>query len=137
MAKSAEAPATTSPADGPRKTVFRWLLPALALVISLGLSFGAYKLAAYSWDQVVSYQSPYTSMSGADFSGVRPDLEEPVPNATARRVVLVVIDGLRDDTSRLMPSISALRARGADVALTVPQPSLSFPTWTTIVSGAP
>jgi hypothetical protein len=51
--------------------------------------------------------------------------------------VLVLIDGLRDDASRTMASISGLRARGADVRLTAPQPSLSYPTWTTIMSGAP
>ena len=125
----------------PRRTraraLVRWLVPALALVASLGLSYGAYLLASYSWDQVVSYESPYTSMSGADFSGVRPSLTDPIPGAEPRRVVMVVIDGLRDDASRTMASISALRARGADVRLTVPEPSLSYPTWTTIMTGAP
>ncbi|MBN1192985.1 MAG: alkaline phosphatase family protein [Coriobacteriia bacterium] len=120
-----------------RPSFLRWLLPLILLAISLGLSYGAYRLASYSWDQVVSYRSPYTSMSGADFSGIRPDLTDPIPDAEPRRVVLVLIDGLRDDASRTMGSISGLRARGADVSLTVPQPSLSYPTWTTIMSGAP
>jgi hypothetical protein len=119
------------------RRVLRWVLPALALVCSLALAYGSYLLASYSWDQVVSYESPYTSMTGADFSGVRPSLSEPVPGATPRRTVLVLIDGLRDDASRTMASISGLRARGADVRLTAPQPSLSYPTWTTIMSGAP
>lgn len=114
-----------------------WVFPLVALVISLGLSFGAYRLAAYSWDQVVSYESPYTEMTGSDFSGVRPNLTDPIPDAVARRTVVVLIDGLRDDASRTMASISGLRARGADVRLTVPQPSLSYPTWTTIMTGAP
>jgi len=119
------------------RALVRWLVPALALVASLGLSYGAYLLASYSWDQVVSYESPYTSMSGADFSGVRPSLTDPIPGAEPRRVVLVLIDGLRDDASRTMASIEGLRARGADVRLTAPQPSLSYPTWTTIMTGAP
>lgn len=114
-----------------------WLLPTMALAISLGLSYGAYRLAAYSWDQVVSYPSPYTALSGMDFSGTRPDLTDPIPDAQPRRVVMVLIDGLRDDASRTMGAISGLRARGADVRLTVPQPSLSYPTWTTIMTGAP
>ena len=117
--------------------VLRWIVPVLALTCSLALAYGSYLLASYSWDQVVSYESPYTSMSGADFSGVRPSLSEPIPGATARRTVLVLIDGLRDDASRTMASISGLRARGADVRLTVPEPSLSYPTWATIMSGAP
>lgn len=35
-----------------------------------------------------------------------------------------------------MPSLNALRAKGSDLTLTVPQPSLSFPNWTTILTGA-
>ncbi|MDO8848762.1 MAG: alkaline phosphatase family protein [Coriobacteriia bacterium] len=120
-----------------RRSILGWLLPFMALAVSLGLAYGAYNLASYSWDQVVSYESPYTTQSGIDFSGPRPDLADPIPDAQPRRVVLVLIDGLRDDASRTMASISGLRARGADVHLTVPQPSLSYPTWTTILTGAP
>lgn len=119
------------------RSPLRWLFPLVALAVSLGLSYGAYLLASYSWDQVVSYESPYTALTGADFSGPRPNLDKPVPDAVPRRVVLVLIDGLRDDASRTMDSISGLRARGADVRLTVPQPSLSYPTWTTVMTGAP
>jgi len=115
----------------------RWSILVALVVLSLGASYGAYTLAGYSWDQVVSYQSPYTTMSGIDYVGARPNLDVAVPNAEARRVVLIVIDGLRDDASRTMDSINALREQGADVSLTVPQPSLSYPTWTTILTGAP
>lgn len=120
-----------------RRSPLGWLLPIVALGVSIGLSYGAYRLASYSWDQVVSYESPYTTMAGADFSGIRPDLDNPIPGAEPRRVVLVIIDGLRDDSSRTMASISGLRARGADVHLVVPQPSFTMPTWTTILTGAP
>lgn len=119
------------------RSILGWLLPFMALAVSLGLSYGAYTLASYSWEQVVSYESPYIGMSGVDFSGARPDLADPIPGAEPRRVVLVIIDGLRDDASRTMSSISGLRARGADVRLTVPQPSFTMPTWTTIMTGAP
>jgi hypothetical protein len=121
----------------PARRGLTWALVALALVVSLGLSYGAYTLAGYSWDQVVSYESPYTAMSGSDFSGIRPELSSPIPGAEPRRVAIVLIDGLRDDASRTMASIEDLRSRGADVRLTVPQPSLSYPTWTTIMTGAP
>lgn len=126
-----------TPAGTRAHSPLRWLLPVLALAISLGLSYGAYRLASYSWDQVVSYKSPYTGISGADFAGVRPNLDNPIPDAEPRRIVMVLIDGLRDDASRTMDAISGLRARGADVRITVPQPSLSYPTWTTIMTGAP
>lgn len=125
-------------AAGPaRRRPLAWLVPALGLVASLALAYGAYELANYSWNQVVAYESPYTRLTGSGFSGPRPALTEPVPGAVARRVVVVLIDGLREDASRTMASINALRDRGADVTLTAPQPSLSYPTWTTVMTGAP
>ena len=128
----------TEPVRGRREIAWpRWSILVALVVLSLGASYGAYTLAGYSWDQVVSYRSPYTAMSGVDYVGARPSLDVAVPNAEARRVVLVVIDGLRDDASRSMESITAVREQGADVSLTVPQPSLSYPTWTTILTGAP
>jgi len=105
-----------------------WALAALGLVVALGTSYGA---------QVVDYQSPYLTMSTSAYTGERPPLELPIPDATPRRVVMVVVDGLTEAASRSMDSINALRARGSDVALTVTQPSLSYPSWTTILTGAP
>ena len=128
---------STETQSSPRRGRLRWLLPVALLVLSLGLSYGAYVLAGYSWNQVVEYESPYTLLTGADFSGPRPALSDPIPNATPRRVVLVIVDGVREDISRTMQSVSGLRARGADVRLTAPQPSLTSPTWTTILTGAP
>ena len=52
-------------------------------------------------------------------------------------VVLVIVDGLREDASRQMTSLDTLREYGSDLTLTAPQPSLSYPNWTTILSGAP
>src|SRR5574340_908125 len=130
MARSTESRSAARPAW------VRRLLPVLILALSLGLSYSAYRLASYAWDQVVSYESPYTGISGVDFSGARPDLTDPIPEAAPRRIVMVLIDGLRDDASRTMDSLSGLRARGADIRLTAPQPSLSYPTWTTALSGA-
>lgn len=137
MKDTGESDFSTKAIDTKQRRWLGWLVPLMALAASLGLAYGAYSLAGYSWNQVVDYRSPYTSMSGADFSGVRPDLSDPIPDATSRRVVMVLIDGLRDDASRTMDSISGLRARGADVRLTAPQPSLSYPTWTTALTGAP
>jgi hypothetical protein len=99
------------------------------LVTSLALSYGAYQLAGYSWNQVVDYRSPFVDID--------PDTTRVDNPGADRRTVLIIIDGLTDEASRSMSVMNTLRARGADVALTVPQPSLSFPTWTTILSGAP
>jgi hypothetical protein len=124
-------------ADAIRKTPrTAWLLLIAGLIVALGVSYAAYTLAGYSWAQVVEYDSPFIAAANGSLKDARPALDTPIPGATARRTVLVLIDGLTDEASRDMASIEALRERGNDVALTVPQPSLSYPTWTTILTGA-
>lgn len=128
---------TTAEKTAKSGTKKAWLLFALGTLVTLGISYAAYTLANAAWAEVVDYRSPFTTM--LDDGLVRDDTQPlpPIPDATPRRVVLVLIDGMTDAASRMMPSINALRARGSDVALTVPQPSLSYPTWTTILTGAP
>jgi len=128
-----------------------WVAGVLALLVCLAAAYGAYTLAGYSWDQVVSYQSPFADYerpwaddapssprSGIDKWG---SYAEPQPareaSETARRVVLVICDGLTLEASRQMTGLDTLRQYGADMVATTPQPSLSYPTWTTILSGAP
>lgn len=108
------------------RAVARWMLPSSALLAALAIAWWAYGLAAQAWDGVVSYRSPYADAPlgpGVDTTPV------------AERVVLVVIDGLRLDASRRMTTLQALRDFGGDYVLTTGQPSLSYPNWTTIVSG--
>ena len=111
-----------------------WACFVLGTLACLGIAYGAYSLAGYSWAQVVNYASPYVSAT--------PPVElvsvEPTPAAPlVKRVVLVIVDGLREDVSRSsMPTLNTLRTYAADISLTVPQPSLSFPNWTTILTGA-
>ncbi len=131
------APATATEAKSRARARKPWVLLVLGVVAALGVSYAAYTLAGYSWAQVVDYTSPFTKMDPAAYTGERPTLPTPIPEAAPRRVVLVLIDGMTDAASRTMGSINALRERGNDVALTVPQPSLSYPTWTTILTGAP
>ncbi len=106
----------------------------LAIAACLAVAFAAYRLAGYSWDQVVEYESPF-----ADYS--RPWSGDPAAassEATAGpRLVLIIIDGLTLEASRSMAGLDTLRGYGADMLATTPQPSLSYPTWTTILSGAP
>jgi len=101
---------------------------AVSIVASVAIAYGAYTLAGISWDAVAEYPSPY------------PQVELPMTaDAPPRsdRVVLVIVDGLRLDASREMQTLESLREHGRDYMLTVPQPSLSYPNWTTILSGAP
>lgn len=109
------------------RTALRWLVLVVSLAGCVAAAFAAYRLATYSWDQVVSYRSP---------------IELPLPAADAgpplsERVILVIVDGLTDDASRRMPGLDTLRGYGADMVASGSQPSVSYPSWTTILSGAP
>ncbi len=115
-----------------------WIAVVFGLVACLGVAFGAYTLATYSWNQVVDYRGPYAKQAlPAGEDPLRTGASDPAATASPGRVVLVIVDGLRVDTSRTMPTIQNLRAHGFDAVLRTSQPSLSFPNWTTILSGAP
>lgn len=74
------------------------------------------------------YTSPYLAPLAPGPAG---------PRLVPGRVVIVVVDGLRQDTSRQdMPGLNALRERGADLTAVTGEPSLSYPGWTVIGSGA-
>lgn len=105
----------------------RWFALAAVLSVSVGAAVAAYDLAGRAWNGVVEYRSPYAPLD-LPASGAGP--------ASVDRVVLVIVDGLREDASRTMSSLESLRGYGADLVLTAPQPSLSYPNWTTILSGA-
>ncbi|MFA5845241.1 MAG: alkaline phosphatase family protein [Coriobacteriia bacterium] len=110
-------------------TFVHWALLAAGLAASLALAVVAYRVASYSWSQVAEYRGPFSRMSVAS-----PHREGP---RAARRVVLVIVDGLRADVSQGLRTMGSLRSHGADLVLETPQPSLSYPDWTTILSGAP
>ena len=118
-----------------------WLAAVAGLLVCLGIAYAAYTLADYSWNQVVDYRGPYAKQeipAGEDPLTQADSIPATLtPDARAGRVVLVIIDGLREDVSRTMPAIESLRAHGFDGVMRTSQPSLSFPNWTTILSGAP
>ncbi len=109
------------------RTVLRWFVLTLVMVAAVSAAAGAYQLAGRAWDGVVNYNSPFARVE-LPASSIGP--------ASVDRVVLVIIDGLRMDASRRMSSLEALRGYGADLTLLAPQPSLSYPNWTTILTGA-
>ncbi len=121
-----------------------WTLLAVGVLAGVGLAYGAFVLSSYAWDEVVSYSSPYVKDPSAETSASPmwiPAELEPMVDASAPvlagRVVLVIVDGMRDDVSRSQFStLNKLRTYGTDVRLTAPQPSLSYPNWTTIITGA-
>lgn len=127
------------------RSVLSWFMLVLGVVGACAVAYGAYSLASYAWDQVVSYKSPYVREPGsADTSpttiwvppSLTPSYDASAP-ILAKRVVLVIVDGMRLDVSReQFATLNKLRTYGADIELTAPQPSLSYPNWTTILSGA-
>ena len=116
-----------------------WIAGIGALVASLGTAYGAYLLADYSWNQVVSYETPYGDYDRPWtklLPGETPPAER-VDDPEAPRLVLIMIDGLGLDASRSMTALNTLRGYGSDMVAITPQPSLSYPTWTAILSGSP
>lgn len=105
----------------------RALLPLVVVLACVGIAVGAYRLAGRAWDSVVSYETPY-------LEPVSPAREP--GSQLASRTVVVIIDGLRLDASRRMSTLQALRERGADIVARTDEPSLSYPDWTAILSGA-
>ncbi len=101
------------------------LLLVLVLLILAAIGYQAQNVAMIGWDSVVEYQTPYLT------NLPRGSAAEPL----ARRVILVLVDGLRLDASRNMSRLNELRQRGADLSVRTGQPSLSYPSWTVIASG--
>jgi len=106
-----------------RKTVFVILI-AVALVSVSGV--------AYLWvnslvQSIYGYRTP--------LKGTPPLTESRTPPLTSQ-VVLLVIDGLRYDTSFQMPYLNHLRQQGAQARLIFSPPSGTQIAWTGLVSGA-
>ena len=99
------------------------LLLISALVLTLG-GAGAFVLVRFATG-VSSYRSPLAKF---------PSSGEPT-DPLVPQVVLVVVDGLREDVSRDMPTLERLRAQGASATVSVPFPA-SQPALTTLLTGA-
>lgn len=101
-------------------------LVLVPIVLLAWARLGAPQLTRYSWDAVADYQSPYLSAIAPGQGG----------DAVSRRVVVVVVDALRADASRTLPTLNRLREIGAERSARTGQPSLSYPSWTVIGTGA-
>lgn len=110
------------------KRILRFVPFVLGMVAALAGAYAAYSLATYSWNQIVDYRSPYlTTQLPASRAGI-PQTD---------RIVFVIVDGLTDAQSRKMHALQTLREHGTDLVVTTHQPSLSYPDWTTLLTGAP
>lgn len=104
---------------------FRLLLPLLVIAI-----------LAYFWsnalmDSLYAYRSPLHANP--------PSPGEPLPRRLTTRLVFVLVDGLRLDTSldpQVMPFLNELRARGASAVVHSRPPSYSDPGYGVLLIGA-
>ncbi len=106
----------------------RPLLASLLVVLLLaGVGFGAERLTRLSFLSFVNYAAP----------AAVPLEPGPAGAGLSQRVVLVVVDGLRSDAFERMGLLQRYRQRASLWRVWTEEPSLSFPGWTTMLSGAP
>lgn len=99
----------------------------LALIVALTvIASVAERTMTQLWQGYQSYASPYL---------------QPLPSGSSRspmsrRLVVVLVHGLRLAESRQMPAANALRARGADITVEAPPPTYRMPAWFGLLTGA-
>ena len=108
----------------------------LAAIVSLLVAVGAYVGATGLLGSLYDFRSP---MSTVPDQAAAPLGAAAAAPAQSRRVVAVLVDGLRVDTAAdaaTMPFLAELRARGASATMGVRTPSYSVPGWTVLMTGA-
>jgi len=102
------------------------LRPLVTALLLAAIAFGGRNLLQMLIDSAQTYEPPVVNLAPGD----------PTQPLT-QSLVLVIVDGLRYDTSLEMPNLQSLRRRGAHAQVVVPLPSVSQPSWITLLSGAP
>ncbi len=103
----------------------------LSITACLAIAVVAYFWATGMMDSMYAYRSPLAAQPPAPGA--------PLDNALTRRVVFVLIDGLRTDTAadpQVMPFLNELRASGAAATAHSGIPSYSAPGYTVLFTGA-
>lgn len=103
------------------------LTVAVAVLALAAAGLGAYALAQFQWGRFVDYRSPY--LFDLPTGPETPPLTD--------EVVIVIVDGLRMDVARTLPSFQALSEDGSFLTARTSRPSLSLPGWTLLTTGAP
>lgn len=105
-----------------------FIIGLIGLVI---VAIGAYFWVTSLMDSAQSYRSP--------LANTPPTPGQALGTPVTRRVVIVLIDALRYDTSyksAVMPFLNGLRTQGASATMHSQPPSFSAPGYTTILTGA-
>ena len=107
----------------------RWIV--LSVMALLLIAYGSFTWVNAIMDSLFAYRSPLAAAPPAPGA--------PLGQPLTARVVLVIVDGLREDTARkpdVMPFLDQLRRQGAWAVMHSQPPSFSQPAWTTIATGA-
>lgn len=107
------------------------LLISLGIIALLVIAGVSYFWATSTIDSLYAFRSPLATNPPAPVTAPG--------NALTRRVVFVLIDGLRKDVSEettTMPFLAELRARGASATVHSHAPSFSAPSYTVLFTGA-
>jgi len=103
----------------------------MGITALLLIALGAYFLANAVMDSLMNFRSP--------LAGDPPLAGDASGSALSRRVVVVLVDALREDTSldvQVMPYLNKLRQNAAVATMHSQPPSYSDPGWATVLSGA-
>lgn len=104
---------------------WRWLVLVVVPVVLLAVSAGAAAVA-------LGLQRDLDAYAPVEVGPLEPGERSA---RLARRVVVVVVDGLRADVSRQMPFLESLRRAGAWTTLATGQPSFSKPGYAVLSTG--
>jgi hypothetical protein len=111
-----------------RSKTYWFLVGILGLPV---LAVSAWIYSVHLIDAAVTYRSPLQASP--------PLPGNPLGSPLTQRVVIFLVDALRDDTSRdahVMPFLNEIRQQGASATMHSQPPSFSIPGWITILSGA-
>ena len=103
----------------------------LSIIFLLAIALGAYLGANRMIDSIYAYRSPISAES--------PKPSQSIGKPQSEKVVLVLIDALRVDTSnnlKVMPYLNQLMSSGAHAEMHSQTPSYSAPGYSTIFTGA-
>jgi hypothetical protein len=107
----------------------RWIV--LSAIVLILVAYGSYTWTNALLASMFAYRSPLAASPPAPGA--------PLGQPLTPRVVLVIVDALREDTSRkpdVMPFLNQLRGQAAWATMHSQPPSWSEPGWTTICTGA-
>lgn len=106
-----------------------WLV--IASLILILAAAGAYFWATAIMDSLMEFRSPLAENP--------PAAGEPLGDPLTERVVIILVDALREDTAldpEVMPYLDELRQQSAWATMRSLPPSYSSPGWTTLLTGA-